>query len=148
MVLTLAESADCTHVAVVVTVRQALQLQTPTAKALSVSNTNKSFFFIPVFDSVDKYFDVFECLEVDEYAAGTMFRLGTKVDADAFSVGYVAYLGHEFSELRRPSEAERIRALRDEEVSVLESWIGQRGFRVEGQGKLSPYCLSRCLLAD
>ena len=90
--------------------------------------------FVIFFGAVNKFFDVFQRLVVDEYAAFGVVGACAQMDADAFSVGYVANLGHEFFELRRPCQSQRIRAGRDEVVAVLEGVIRQGFVRVEGDG--------------
>ena len=86
----------------------------------SLDCDSELIFVIPFFTLVKQYFDVFEGDGGDEYAALRVFRFRAHVYPDAFSVGYLVDERHLFFESRRPCEAERIGAGRDEEVRVFE----------------------------
>ena len=77
-------------------------------------------FIIPFFTLVKQYFDVFEVERGDQYAALRVFRFRAHVYADAFPVRYLVDERHGFFESRRPCEAERIGAGRDEVIGVFE----------------------------
>ena len=118
VVVTLVVSFCCTQVAVVVTVRQALQ-DTRAVERLSINNANRKIFFIfSVF--IDLTLDGRECVGGDEYASGGVLGYGAHMDADTGAFGYVTYLGHELFEARRPRAAEGVRACRDDVVGILE----------------------------
>ena len=93
------------------------------------------FIVVQFINSVDKNADVCEGFEGYQYAARGVFGSGAHVDSDACPVGYLAYLRHEFLELRRPGVLEGVRAFRNEVVRVLERLIREGAVRVEGEGK-------------
>ena len=75
-------------------------------------------FIVPFFSLVKQYFDVFEGECRDEDAALAVLGFRAHVYADAFSVRYLVDERHGFFEPRRPCEAERISAGRDEVIGV------------------------------
>ena len=93
------------------------------------------FIFVKFINSVDKNADVREGFEAYEYAACGVLGACPHMDSDACSVGYLAYLRHEFFELRRPCVLEGVYAFRNEIVRVLERLIREGAVWVEGEGE-------------
>ena len=122
-----------------VTVRHALQLQTPQAKAARtialsrINDINKNFFFIIVefVNTVKQYIEVCHAGHVGQYATFGVFGYRAFVDADAFAVGNIANERQVLFELGRPGTFERVSAGRDEEVRVLEC-LGATRLFLEG----------------
>ena len=118
-------------------VLHALQLQTPTASALSTSinriaDFNLDFFiwfifgfvlFVILIDAVEQDCEVVHCRGVGEDAAFAVFRFGAHMDAYAFSVRYVLDERQQLLKLRRPRERDGVFAGGDDVIGVFEGGI-------------------------
>ena len=108
------------------TVLQALQLQTPTAKALSsaiisISDLDLNFLiFVISVSLVKQCIEVRHAFHIEEDAAFRVLRDSASVEADAGSVGYVLDLREHLLELEREGAFEGVRAGGDEVVGVFE----------------------------
>ena len=105
------------------TVRQALQLLTPTTTLSRISNVNTNFFMFFVHlvafgNAVKQYIQVRHAGVIDEDTSFAVFGLRAHVNADAFTVRNILHERQELLELRRPRAVERIGAGGDDEVRV------------------------------
>ena len=158
VVFVLAESADCTQVAVVVTVLHALQagkqhiVPTKTSAMSSMLSSSdldkKCFIFVISFNKVNKRFDILQCKGTDEYASLRVFRSCPHVNAYSLAVGYFVDERHELLEAWRPCKSERIGALWDEVVGILQRRKDKWPLLIEWEGYLTIHGLARCLVSD
>ena len=132
-----------------VTVRQALQLQTPQAKAAMTTALSRIndfdlnfLIFVVKLNAVKQYIEVCHSGEVGQYASFGVFGDGAFVNADAIAVGNIANERQVLFELGRPGTFERVSSGRDDEVRIFESPAGLR-FILEGEDKGSRHCLAR-----
>ena len=148
VVFVLVESADCTQVAVVVTVLHALQAgkqhiaPTKTSAISSMLSSSalgdldvKCFIFVISFNKVNKRFDILQCKGTDEYASLRVFRACPHVNAYSLAVGHFVDERHELLEAWRPSESERIGAFGYEVVGILQRRKLKYPVWSEGEGK-------------
>ena len=122
-------------------VRQALQLQTPQAKAARVTALSRindfdlNFFIIVEFvNTVKQYIEVCHAGHVGQYASLRVFGYSALMDTDAFAVGNFANERQELFELGRPGTFERVCAGRYDVVRVLEGF-GATCLFLEGEDK-------------
>ena len=104
-------------------VLQALQLQTPTAKALSTSARINNFdrcFFIVLY--VFEYYGTKFLLNVSAYkdAAAGVFGFGTAMYSDTFSAGYFLEYGQQSLEAGAPCHLNGVTTTWDGVVLVFE----------------------------
>ena len=132
-----------------VTVRHALQLQTPQAKAARTTALSRIndfdlnfLIFVEFVNTVKQYIEVCHAGHVGQYATFGVFGYSALMDADAFAVGNIANERQVLFELGRPGTFKRVSAGRDEEVRIFEGSAGGR-FILERDRHDARHCLAR-----